>query len=354
MAETPDESGPSLESELRAFGLSETEIDAYLALLRHGEATTSAVADDTDVTQRAVYGIAERLEDRGLVRVNDHASPTTIRAIPPEEAMGNLTERLSALTPLLEERFNETRPETPTVEMVKSRETVLKRVKRAISGAEHEVVLAVPEAVYPAVEEELRDAVERDVLVLLLLSDAGTDPANADRFAGAADLVRAWDERVPLLYTVDDRVAMIGSADVVSKTHNSEDAVEVSRSRLTGTVLSTYLGTYWPAATELYVTEPCPLPRAFDWFRRAALHAALHRIGGTDLWADIETVDGETLAGPVVEVRQTLVDPTTNDVAVATSLRIETEDGEVSVGGPDAFIEDYEAASVSLREAGSR
>lgn len=111
--------------------------------------------------------------------------------------------------------------------------------------------------------------------------DPGGDES---RFEGVADVVRVWEEHVPVLYAVDDTVAMIGSADVLSGTHHDGDAVEVSRSRLTGTVLGTYLGTYWPAATEAYVTEPYPLPHTFDWFRQAALHARLHEMAGTDLW----------------------------------------------------------------------
>ena len=339
----------TLREELGAFGLSETEINTYLALLSHGEATTNTVSQDADVTQRAVYGIAERLENRGLVRVNDHASPTTIRALPPEEAMANLSERLELITPLLQERFNETQPRTPRVKMMKTRETVLKHIRSAISQAEHEVVLAIPEQIYPEVRSELRAAVSRNVLVLLLLGDIEDFEGDANRFAGSADVVHFWSESVPVLYTVDDRLAMIGSAEVVSGTHNDEDAVEVSQSRLTGTVLSTYLGTYWPASTESYVTDPYPLPRTFDWFRQAALHAALHHSNGTDLWAEVETSTGRAISGPVSRIRQALVEPATNDFSVETSLTIQTDKGEVRIGGPDSFIEEYEARSITLK-----
>lgn len=338
-----------LREKLSDLGLSETEVDTYLALLSRGEATASTVAEDADLSQQAVYNITERLEDRGLVRVNEHASPKTIRALSPETAMANLTEQIESITPLLEERFNETEPRTPKIEMVKSRETVLKRLTAAISDAEHEVILAVPEHVYPEVRSELEAAVARDVFVLLLVGNVDDVEADAERFAGVADVVHCWRENVPFLYTVDDQTAMIGSADVVASVHNEESAVEVSQSRLTGTVLGTYLGTYWPASTEVYVTDPYPLPRTFDWFRQAALHAALHQQAGADLRTDIETVSGERVSGPVVEVRQAFVEPATNDFSLETSLHVGTEDGVVSVGGTDTFIEDYEARTVTLR-----
>lgn len=339
----------ALKDELSTFGLSETEIDTYLALLRRGEATTNTVSEDADVTQRAVYSIAERLENRGLVRVNDHASPTTIRALPPREAMANLTDRLESITPLLEDRFNETQPQAPQIQMIKSRETVLKRVKNAISQAENEIILAIPEHIYSEIKSELRAAVNRDVLVFLLLGDMQKFEGDENHFSGFADVVHYWGESVPVLYTVDSQSAMIGSADIVSGTYNDEDAVEVSQTRLTGTVLGTYLGTYWPASTELYITDPYELPRTFDWFRQAALHATLHHQTGTELWANVKTNSGVEISGRVTQIRQAFVEPATNDFSLETSLRIETTEGEVSVGGPETFLEDYEAESVTLQ-----
>lgn len=339
-----------LKDELSDFGLSETEITTYLALLSRGEATVSTVAEDAGLTQRAVYNITERLEDRGLMRVNDHVTPTTIRVLPPERAMANLSDQLDSITPLLKERYNEPQRQTPEIEMVKSRKTALKRLKSAISQAEKEVILAIPEHIYSEVESELQAAVSDDVLVLLLIGDVEVGSVDETRFADSADVVHGWDESVPFLYTVDGRSAMIGSADIVSGTHNDEDAVEVSQTRLTGTVLGTYLGTYWPASTEVYVTDPYPLPKTFDWFRQTVLHAILHRREGTELWAEIETSSGEELSGEITQIRQAFVEPITNEFSLETSFYIKTEKGEVSIGGPETFIEDYKAKSITLRE----
>ena len=339
----------TLKERLANFGLSDKEIESYLALLSRGEATASTISGDADVSQQAVYKIVERLADRGLAQVNSHTSPTTIRAIPPATAMAKLTDEIESITPLLEERFNESQPEAPEVQMIKSRETVLKRAKKAISQAEKEVALAIPEYAYSEVESELRTAVDREALVLLLVGETSSAGVDRGRFAGSADVVHCWEEEVPFLYTVDDRTALIGGADVVTGSHTDGDSVEVTRSRLTGTVLGTYLGTFWPASTEVFVTNPYPLPRTFDWFRQAILHAALHEREGTDLWADIETGDGEELSGRVSEIRQGLVEPATNEFSLQTSLFIETNEGTVSIGGPTPFLEDYEGKRVTLR-----
>ncbi|WP_152039595.1 TrmB family transcriptional regulator [Salinigranum salinum] len=349
--ESPDDA--TLRAELSLFGLSDAEVDTYLALLPHGEATTRTVAEDAGVTQQAVYNIADRLERRGLVQVREYASPKTVRAVPPREAIASLSERLESLAPSLEDRFEAAAPREPEIQIVKSRETARKRLHRAISGAEHEIFVAVPEPVFPDIEADLRAAVDRDLLVFVLLGEADTNDdagANKRRFAGVADAVRVWDAGLPFVYAVDDTSAMIGDPDFLSGTHDDKQAVAVSQHHLTGTVHGMYLSAYWPASAEAYVTDPDPLPKSFDWFRQAVLHTFLHQQRGTALWADITTVSGEEIAGPVSRVNQAFVEPATNEYTLETSITLETADDEVSFGGAGAFIEEYETARVSLRE----
>ena len=156
MSRHGEQTDDMLREELGEFGFSDKEIDVYLTLLSQGEATTGTISDDANVTQQAVYTITDRLEDRGLVRVNDHASPKTIRAIPPEESMTTLTSRIDSITPVLKERFNDTEPQTPELKMVKSQKTAIKRLRDAISKAQREVIVAIPEHIYPEIESELR------------------------------------------------------------------------------------------------------------------------------------------------------------------------------------------------------
>ncbi|EJN57565.1 hypothetical protein HSB1_39260 [Halogranum salarium B-1] len=339
----------TLRDELSVFGLSDTEIDTYLALLSLGEAPTRAVAEEADVTQRAVYGIAERLERRGLVRVKEHASPTTISALPPREAIANLSTRLEALTPSLEERFEQTTKEAPEIQMVKSRETALKRLRNALLEAETEAFVAVPAHVYPEIETELRDAAKRGVFTFLILGEIDDPEDETHNFTGVADVVRYWDAGLPFLYIVDDLSAMIGDPDVLALSHNDKEAVTVSQEHLTGSIVGLYLSAYWAASKIQYVTEPDPLPASFNWFREAVFQAFLHQQEGHDLWADIVTESGAEISGKVTEVRQAFIEPSTNDYTLETSLYLETDDGEVSAGGPGAFIEDYRGETVTLR-----
>ncbi|QPV63365.1 TrmB family transcriptional regulator [Halosimplex litoreum] len=339
----------TLRDELNVFGFSDTEIDTYLAILEQGETTVRTVAEAADVTQRAVYNIAERLQDRGLVRVNDHASPTTIRALPPEEAIDALSNRLESITPTLENRFNETEPKTPEIQIIKARETAVKRLRRGISEADHEVLVAVPGHSYEDIEPELRDAVDRGVLVFLLvggMADIDADELGLDETAA---VVRSWSESLPFMYAADDEAAMIGHSGILSGTHVDKEAVTVTQDNLAGAIVGLYFGAYWPAATEVHVREPGDLPRTFDWFRHSVLEAVLHRREGAELEAVVRTDEGPEVAGRVSQVRQAFVEPATNDYTLETSLYVETDAGEVSIGGPGSFIEEYEGQTVTLQ-----
>lgn len=343
----------TLRDELNVFGFSDTEIDTYLAILEQGETTVSTVSDEADVTQRAVYNIAERLEDRDLVRVNDHASPTTIRARPPQEAIDSLSNRLESITPTLDERFNETQPQAPEIQIVKARETAVKRLREGISEANHEILVAVPEHTYEDIEPELQAAVDRGILVFLLIGDMDEPDGDHLNLDASTSVARSWSESLPFMYAADDEAAMIGHSGILSGTHVDKEAVSVTQENLAGSIVGLYFGAYWPTASELYVREAKALPQTYDWFRRAALEAELHVRQGTDLTAVVTTEDDEEISGRVSQVRQAFVEPTTNDYTLETSLYLETDDGEASIGGPGSFIEEYEGESVTLRPADS-
>jgi HTH-type transcriptional regulator, sugar sensing transcriptional regulator len=352
MTQSASHTDAALRANLAEFGFSTKEIDVYLTLLVHGEATTNTLSQEADVTQQAVYSITDRLEKRGVVRVNNHASPKTISAVSPERSMTNLSSRIDAMIPALEDRFTEEKPQTPELKIVHSRETAINRLKTAISQVEQEAFVAIPEYVYPKIETELRAAVDRDALVLLLVQGIDDGAEAAGRFSGAANVVRTWSERSTFIYVVDNstanQTAFIGDADLLSGPHATGDGVAVSQAHLTSAILGLYYSAYWPVAAESVVTEPDPLPKTFEWFRQAIFQAALHDQCGTELRADVATTDGVTVSGRITGIRQSFIEPTTSTFPLENSLALETDDGTVSVGGPGAFLEEHAGASVTL------
>lgn len=346
----------TLRSQLSAFGLSQKEVDTYLALLSLGEAKTSVIADESGVSQRYVYQIAEDLEDRGLATVKDHAAPTTIAAVPPDRAVDGLVGRLRSIQPDLENRFTEAAEEMPSFDIVKSRQTVFKRIETILAAAAEEVFLALPNYALEKIEAELASAVDRGVTVMLL--EGAIEPQSperaANRFDGTAHVVRQWDQDLPFVVTADSRSGIVGERRLLHSDDNDKEAVSVTQSQVVGSMFGSFQGGFWAAGEEVYTGSPSSFPATYGMIRPAVLDAALAVRNDRTLRAEAVGVttdenESRTVQGRVIEVTQGLIEPFTNSFPVENSLTLETDDGErLGVGGEGAFIEDLSAHEITL------
>lgn len=346
-------SGSSLEKLLRRFGFSGKEIDTYLAILEQGEAKASIIADDANVSQRHVYSVAETLADRGFVEVNDHIVPTIIKANPPESVVETLADDLNEIEPALESRFSQAAPRSESFEVVKSRVTVIKRIAELLDRADVEATLAIPHRLLDEVTTELRDAVDRGALVILLVTEAG--PEDDFTIDGLASVARTWEQPTPTILAVDREMGLVAPPEMLSQANSSNQAIVFAQEQLGAVIVGSFLGNYFPMATEIYAPDPEPLPVTYEDFRHAVLQATLHSRAGTTVHAHVTGRplygdDGPTeLDGVVVDVRQPLLDPTSSSFPVENTLVIETDEGTYNTGGLGAFVEDFEATEVELR-----
>jgi sugar-specific transcriptional regulator TrmB len=340
---------------LRRFGLSDKEIDTYLSLLEHGEAKASTIADAAGVSKRYVYSVSESLADRGFVEVNDHVVPTTIRANPPDEVIDRLRSDVDAIRPGLEERFSRVEPRAEQFEVIKSRVTVVKRIRSLLNDAESEVTLSITAKHFPEIRESLAAAVDRGVLVLLVVSDAGED-LDVGALDGVASVVRTWSEAMPTLLTVDSAAGVVAPPELLRRSDTDRQAIRFSQKQLAPVIVGSFLGNYWPAATEVATAEPAALPAEYANFRHTVLQVTLHRRAGAAPRVTVagrwtESDEAAELVGEVVEAKQGMVEPTNNEFPVQHSLVVETDEGPVTVGGKGAFVEDVEAELVRIESA---
>ena len=349
-------SADTVRDNLRAFGLSAKAVDAYLAVLRSGAATTGEVSRAADVSQGYVYELAEELTDRGLVTVDETASPTVIRARPPDEALGSFTARLDDLQTGVESLYTAPDDDGTAVDVVHSRATVRKRIRRYLTDAEREAFLVVPEPELSHLEDALVAARERGVFVYLLavapLSDDVVD------WPAVADVVRTWDVAPPVTAVVDERTGVFGAHGILAGRHGHEYALSFAQRAVASGFFGNAVANFWPMGERRHVAEPDDLPATYDHLRTAATNAALHRADGRDLLADVTLEDldsGEDVRYervPVVAVRQNLVGEPTNDFPMENSLVFETPDGRVAAGnaggGIGPFYEGYGAKPVTL------
>ncbi|GGN99934.1 hypothetical protein GCM10009030_32070 [Haloarcula pellucida] len=342
--------GPLID-QLEQFGFSQTEAETYRAVLELGQGTVGEVATAADLSKGYAYEVIGDLQERGVVTVDDHLTPTQVRAQQPEETVRDLAAGLDRLESSLRTHYSHTDPDHPEVEVVKSRQPAGRRLRRAIDAAETELYLSVP---YPALErvvDALEAAVGRGVFVLLLLSDCG--PASVtDGVEGRVTAARRCPCDIPFVTMTDGGTAMVGDAGVLYGEHDrSEFALLVRNSPKLSGAIGALFTNFWMSTSDAYVAPPDDLPATYDSFSEAVFQTTLHLRGGSDLYATAELLSGATIEGHVVDVEQSLLGPMTAQFPLQNTIVLSTADGTVSVGGPGAFVEEYSAGVVRLRRA---
>ncbi|MDS0300712.1 TrmB family transcriptional regulator [Halogeometricum sp. S1BR25-6] len=341
---------------LQQFGLSETEASVYLAVVRRGEATPSVVASDTGVSASYVYQLADRLADAGFVSVDDHRSPTRVRAHPPAESLRDRLETMQQTMSEVTERYERPPEDHDALEIVQSRQTLRKRIRAHAERAESELFLAVPVELLSDLAGPLSDAVERGVFVLL--AAAGDLEAVDEDVSSLATAVRSWVRGTTVYVCADQTRGVISPSSLLGWEHGDAEAIGFVNRSVAVAVEAAFLGTVWPASEEAALREPSSLPTTYRGFRRAVYDATLRLRNGDDVAVEarVRPAGGggrgrrsvADVRGRLVETRQSLVDPRNVEFGMENTLVVETDDGRVTVGGTGGFLEDYEAVSVTL------
>jgi sugar-specific transcriptional regulator TrmB len=342
-----DDLQTTLERVGEQFTLGEYEIEAYLAVLEHGELTASGIAETTDVPQPRVYDTVRSLADRGLVELRE-SRPMKVVAVDPTEAFGDIEESLAELVATLESRYTAPARDTEAVSLVKSRATVLRHLEEVIADAEYELLLSLTPDLLRRYREELAARVEAGVSVELLVTPAERmpDPEAFDYGAVATEARARRGITTPVLAVADGAYSVYTTQDALREDRDRYGVI-FNRSAL-GFLVSGFFGTVlWTTAREIAAVHGSPaFPRTYASIRRAVKD--LHEADG-DLHARVEGRVVETgtptvVEGPVTDVEY---DPS-EEVAAFT---VGTDEGPVTVGGRVAALEDVEAHEIEVRRA---
>ncbi|MFC7076067.1 TrmB family transcriptional regulator [Haloarcula halophila] len=347
-------SDTELVERLQQFGFSETEASVYLAVVERGQATPSTIATAADVSTSYVYDIADTLEQHGVVRVDRHQSPTTIRARPPDAVLGDRVETMRETISAVDRRFEQPSEEFDALSVVQSRQTLYDRFRQFIDNGESEIFITVPAGVLPEIADELAAAVDRGALVLLAVAGSTAD-LPASMLERVATVVASWERGMTVYLTVDQSTGIISPSALLDWKHGDAEAISFHNQSVAVAVESAFLGTIWSASAELAVRRPSSLPRTYRGFRASIYDTAVYIRKGTPIRARVSarptgTNDAfSSLTGDVVDVRQNFIEPTDAEFSMEGSLTLDTGEETVTVGGVGAFLEDYEAAEVTLR-----
>ena len=327
------------------FNLGEYEIDAYLAVLEHGELTASEIADRTEIPQPRVYDTVRSLADRGLVELRE-SRPMKIVAVDPEDAFGELRSSFTEMVDELEARYTAPTRETEAVSLVKSRSTILRYLEEVITGAEYELAVSLTPDLLRRFRDELKRKVENGVSVELLVTPASRapDPAEFD-YLDVATIARARRGiTTPVLAVGDGEYSVYATQDAL-RDDRERYGVIFNRSAL-GFLVSGFFGTVlWTTAETLAADGKArPFPRRYASIRRAVKD--VREFDDGDFYATVEGRDIET--GEPVTVRGQVVDIAFEDTEEVASLVVETENGRVEIGGRVAALEDVEGQEIVI------
>lgn len=348
--EMPDE---RIRARLEQFGFSEKAVDAYLSIVDHGRVKLSTVAEEADVATSYVYELCSQLEADGLVTVDDHQTPAVVTAKPPSTAFERLISDLESVSEAVAARYE--RPEEPHGEftVVKSRQTLLAHLEEMIDDAEEEIALQISPDTLEDLRAALRRAVDRGVLVLLLL-ETERETISDLALDEVADVVRIGIAGMPMFISVDQKEGTVAPPSILEWGHTDDEGIAFVQEKVAPVLVGSFLGNYWPMSEETLVRHSRSLPRTYTHFRPAVFDATTHLRAGHDVAARVRINPVRTAeqfrerSGTVVDVRQSLIEPRDSSFGFENTLFVEFEEGIRSVGGEDAFLEDYEATRVTL------
>ncbi|MEM1525295.1 MAG: helix-turn-helix domain-containing protein [Nitrososphaerales archaeon] len=137
---------------LRALGLTEYEIKAYLTLLKFGSQTASVISMDSGIPYSKIYDVLRNLERKGWIEV-ERAKPSKYYPKPPVLAFNSTKMKLEKelketelqilqeLQPMFERKEIK---EKPDIWIVRGEFNVLSKIKEAFDRCENELLIAIP------------------------------------------------------------------------------------------------------------------------------------------------------------------------------------------------------------------
>jgi len=147
----------SIVNELREFGLTAYEAQAYVALIQNPYTSATQLCNETRIPDSKIYFALEELQKKGLVVVSEGV-PRHYKALPPKQAVSKLKSlvtqqyeaqvgKLSQLSLALEPLYS--KGEKEDIELayvVKGFNNVLARMIEVLSSARREAVAFIPSA----------------------------------------------------------------------------------------------------------------------------------------------------------------------------------------------------------------
>ncbi|MGV9103091.1 MAG: TrmB family transcriptional regulator [Promethearchaeia archaeon] len=215
---------------LKELGLTEYELQAYIALVSGGEMSASEVSSASDVPYSRVYDVLNRLEDKGFIQVRG-GRPTMYVAKAPTEVVRlvqlewerRLERHSERVVEELQPRFEkDTQATTRDVWVLHGRAAILAKAMEMLEQARDEVKLSLPELDLSlenldAIVERVLELKAKRVRILTANVDEAIEPSiprdfevrTRDRVFGAG-LVVDSDQTLIIIVGGEDETSLVG------------------------------------------------------------------------------------------------------------------------------------------------
>lgn len=157
-------------SKLQELGFGQYEAQAYIALLQTEPCSGYELARLSGVPRASLYGVLEKLEQRGAVLRLESQAGTLYAAVPPEQVIQRLQTRLQTHLDYARRSLCQlkTAGESEPVWNARGYPALLEHAQALIDQAQEQLLLAVFPEEAPALTESLNRAVARDVKITTL------------------------------------------------------------------------------------------------------------------------------------------------------------------------------------------
>ncbi len=339
--------GVSLESLQRLFrALDLTGFDAkvYATLLAYGPLSPTQLAERLETHRPQVHATLRRLLAKGLVE-SSRGKPALYRAVPPNILLSIFEKEMSDIEESVKNFFKNLKvrvqPVRHGVWFFKSSRGLMERFKWAVENAQVDLAVCGDASFISKLKGLLLKAQERGVTVYVIVYEIPGISFSGEDVEGFRKVKRAVSG--DLMVVADSKIAVLAQRRTGAKSMPGYGLV-VEEPVLIDYLLHDYYNRWLRSKT---ITDEMPkLPVRFTIFRLALVEAKRLLDSGIELWG---VFTGRKVGGKKAVVEGKIVkaftDPETGVARFIVNINGET----VTMGGPDAIVEDYAVEEVLLK-----
>ncbi|RLE68370.1 MAG: hypothetical protein DRJ43_05700 [Thermoprotei archaeon] len=334
--------------DLEAFGLTSLEAKTYITLLSFREATITMLARSMGLHAAQLYGILEKLVQKGFV-VEQPGRPKVYRAVMPRTALDriirDLAERrdriVNALSGIAKRPMSLT---TPPIWLVKGHRNIVETMQDLIDRAKVDILLSISHTLLPSLFTSLREARSRGVEIFVLLFPPSV-PRNLLSKVTGIGRVRLG-RRGDLVLITDMAKCLYIQHAMLSSMGLKSYALLTGELSLVDLFMHNFIR-QWSTARPINDFPTVNSPHRYTCHRLALLVIDWLMQKGFEVHAEVEGVRTRSLeecriTGKIREVVMDLEEGIYN-------FLLETEDGSlVRIGGIDAYLEDVAAHTIKI------